>query len=490
LAFADDAPASPAPEPPAGVAAESASRDSSSERANKLPSHQSGPPEEIWLAFFADNHASDEAVRRTVLRLTTLREHEHVIHLLQAALIHGQSQPWMYEVLADSMTVAGRPKEEVQRVVLSLTDFGSANLQSMMISGAYLTRFGRDEAALRMYRQASRMAPERPEPYIMALRLARKLKRADDVGWAAAGVLEHGWTADAVSLHREAENAALQAQEWLRHSGEDEAADHLEQSIADAKIRDLEIKVTWNGTADLDLLVEEPTGTVCSFESPETIGGGIHLHDGYGPTAANCVERYVCPRAVSGAYKLRVRYVFGDVVGNRAQVEITRHVGTPQQSTTRQTVMISDEDAVLSFTLENGRRDRPRTVSTRWLNPLRDREMVEAAQFLNRPGVLTPDEAQALRRFLVGRELSFQQVSNQVARPFVTGAVGFQPVVTTLNEGSILQASAVVSPDRRYVRLAVNPVFTTLTDVFTFSFVSGFDPFGGRNTGINGVGGN
>jgi general secretion pathway protein D len=63
-------------------------------------------------------------------------------------------------------------------------------------------------------------------------------------------------------------------------------------------------------------------------------------------------------------------------------------------------------------------------------------------------------------------------------------------VVATLAEGSILQASAVVSPDRRYVRLAVNPVFTTLTDVFTFSFVSGFDPFGGRNTGINGVGGN
>src|SRR5690606_14020439 len=195
------------------------------------------------------------------------------------------SQPWMYEVLADSMTFAGRPQEEVQRVVLSLTDFGNANLQSMMVSGAYLTRFGRDEAALRMYRQASRMAPERAEPYIMGLRLARKLKQADDVGWAAAGVLEHGWTADSAQLHREAENAALQAEEWLRQAGEDESAEKLTQSIAAAKVRDLEIKLTWNGTADLDLLIEEPTGSVCSFESPETIGGGIHLHDGYGPVA-------------------------------------------------------------------------------------------------------------------------------------------------------------------------------------------------------------
>jgi hypothetical protein len=451
---------------------------------SRLPAHTSGPPEEIWLKFFAENRATDEAVRRTVLRLTTLGEHEHVIQMLQAALIHGQSQPWMYEVLADSMTFVGRPKEEVQRVVLSLTDFGSANLQSMMISGAYLTRFGRDEAALRMYKQASRMAPERPEPYIMGLRLARKLKRADDVGWAAAGVLEHGWTADALSLHREAENAALQAEEWLRQADDEPAADELNQSIAAAKTRDLQIKLTWNGTADLDLFVEEPTGTVCSFESPETIGGGIHLHDGYGPVAENCVETYVCPRAVSGAYKVRVRHAFGDVVGNRAQVEITRHIGTPQESTKRQTVVLSEEDAVISFTLENGRRERPRTVSTRWLNPLRDRKMVEATQFLNRPENLTPDEAQALRRFLVGRELSFQRIANQTARPFVAGAVGFQPVVTTLNEGSILQANAIVSPDRRYVRLAVNPVFTTLTDVFTFSFVSGVDPFGGRNTGL------
>src|SRR5690606_30754859 len=99
-----------------------------------------------------------------VLRLTTLGEHEHVVYLIQAALIHGQTQPWMYEVLADSMKLAGRPESEIQRVILSLTDFGTANLESMMISGAYLARFGRDDAALRMYRQAARIAPERAEP--------------------------------------------------------------------------------------------------------------------------------------------------------------------------------------------------------------------------------------------------------------------------------------------------------------------------------------
>lgn len=436
--------------------------------------------------MFSKNRVSDEAVRRTVLRLTTLGEHEHVIHLIQAALINGQSQPWMYEVLADSMTFAGRPKSEVQRVVLSLTDFGTANLESMMISGAYLTRFGREEAALRMYRQASRMAPERPEPYILGLRLARKLKSPEDVQWSATGVLEHGWTDETDALHREAENAALEAAEWLRAGDEPQAARELEAAITQARRRDIEITVTWNGTADLDLFVEEPAGTVCSFENSETISGGIHLHDGYGPVADNCFERYVCPRAISGDYKLRIRHVAGRVVGKRVQVQIVTHSGSKRESVERSTVQLAEEDAVVSFRLKEGRRTKPRVVSTRNLRPLRDRRMTEATRYLNRPESLRPDELAALRRFQQGRELSSGQIFAQTARPFVTGVAGFQPVVTTLNEGSILTASAIVSPDRRYVRIAVNPQFTTLTDVFTFSFVSGFDPFGGRNTGLGG----
>ena len=50
-------------------------------------------------------------------------------------------------------------------------------------------------------------------------------------------------------------------------------------------------------------------------------------------------------------------------------------------------------------------------------------------------------------------------------------AVGYQPVITEINEGVTMSAAAVVSSDLRYVRLAVNPSFTTITDVFTFTFV-------------------
>ncbi len=72
-------------------------------------------------------------------------------------------------------------------------------------------------------------------------------------------------------------------------------------------------------------------------------------------------------------------------------------------------------------------------------------------------------------------------ISNQTLRPFVISvvpvvsafAVGFQPIITVIPEGISLSVAAVVSADRRYVRLSVFPLFTTITDVFTFSFVTG-----------------
>ncbi len=72
-------------------------------------------------------------------------------------------------------------------------------------------------------------------------------------------------------------------------------------------------------------------------------------------------------------------------------------------------------------------------------------------------------------------------VSSQVSRPFVISLIptvgffstGFQPVIQFIPDGVQLSVSAVISADRRFVRLTVTPFFTNITDVFTFSFVSG-----------------
>lgn len=72
-------------------------------------------------------------------------------------------------------------------------------------------------------------------------------------------------------------------------------------------------------------------------------------------------------------------------------------------------------------------------------------------------------------------------ISDQTTRPFVlalvpvvgNGAVGFQPIVQPVSEGIFLQVVAVISADRRFVRLSLGPQFNNIVDVFTFSFASG-----------------
>lgn len=91
------------------------------------------------------------------------------------------------------------------------------------------------------------------------------------------------------------------------------------------------------------------------------------------------------------------------------------------------------------------------------------------------------------------------QVEDNLRRPFVVGqtpvvgafTVAFAPNVQIFTEGVTLLVTAVVSADRRYVRLSLVPDFRSITDVFTFTF-SGTGSGVGGNTGgsSTGFGGN
>ncbi len=72
----------------------------------------------------------------------------------------------------------------------------------------------------------------------------------------------------------------------------------------------------------------------------------------------------------------------------------------------------------------------------------------------------------------------FASISDQVQRPFVTSlipvvadfAVAQQPVIVVLNEGTVLNVQATCSPDKRFVRLTLNPTFSQIDRVDTFTF--------------------
>lgn len=54
-----------------------------------------------------------------------------------------------------------------------------------------------------------------------------------------------------------------------------------------------------------------------------------------------------------------------------------------------------------------------------------------------------------------------------------SGGVGFRPIVTWLPTGTNFTARAVVSPDRRYVRMSLAPFFSSIPRVDTFNYRTG-----------------
>lgn len=97
--------------------------------------------------------------------------------------------------------------------------------------------------------------------------------------------------------------------------------------------------------------------------------------------------------------------------------------------------------------------------------------LIQAAQGDTRSNIL-----QAPKVTLFNGQQAF--ISDTSQRPFVTSiipvvgdfAVAQQPVIVVLNEGTALTVQAVVSSDRRFVRLTVVPFFSQIGDVDTFTF--------------------
>ncbi len=418
-----------------------------------------------WRERFAADSDSPEVIRQTVDDLIAHRQYEEVIACLEQAIIQAKMQPWMYQVLAIAMEAAGRPKPQIERVLLSSQDVISLDAESMMVLAAYLTKFERYERAIELYRQASHLAPHRPEPFLQALSLARKTRNAEAIVWAAPEVRAYAWGSDRAALSREAEQAAADAIPQLTKAGQIAKALALQEGMCTAREIDLHVRLDWSGQGDLDLFVVEPSGSTCSREKPYTVSGGIFVHDGSGPNQARCYDEYVCPRAMSGEYLLRVRHVLGEIVGKRAQLTITRGKDSPHEQTETQTVLLGRTDQTVRISLTQGRRT----------------DGTAPAQV---------PQKKAARRSTAGSAILSQLNNNPAAQiggggggnvggiggqNFGAGGgnVGFQPVVALISEGVSLTAMAAVSGDRRYVRISASPVFSNITDVFTFSFVTG-----------------
>ncbi len=440
-----------------------------------------------------------------------LQKNEEIVALIEAALRHDQAQPWMYELLALSMRTAGRPQADIDRAIMSAVEF-TQNSSDLMYLGAYLVQAKMDRQALKIFHEVSQLEPFWPEPYFHGMIAARNLDDLDGLQWSTAGILSQAWPIERAKMWDEALRVAEAKLNDLRDSKRTDEANRFQAVLDTALIRDCVVRVQWTGDADIDVMVKEPGGTICSLRNPRTTSGGSLIGDYSPPDGKEKVGGhmavYSCSQAFSGKYQVLVRRVFGNVPTGYVKVTADVHYNSPQaKETVWEKIPVKDGESLVTFDLSDGRRKES----------IRERQIVNAAVAavgqMHQQLVLAqqlealndPNAASALaaaQQNSASASAAQSQPISPLAWPNVgRGAVGYQPVITTLPEGTNMSATAVVSADRRYVRITPVPVFSAISQVHTFSIDSGSTTstpgvgtggqgFSGATNGVGGLGGN
>ncbi len=413
------------------------------------------------------------------------------IAIMMAAIRNERSQFWMYEGLGLAMQANHAPIEDVERALMSAVDY-SNDEESLLAAGIYMSEVGLHERALKVLRDVSEVNPYRPEPYVRGLALAKRLGNLEALQWASAGVLSQAWTNEQRHVEFDAQRTAEAVMLQLKQAGLLEQAKAFGEKLNGATHRDCRVVVTWTGNADIDLFVQEPTGTICSLQNERTTGGGVMLGDKFSIAGQQPVngysESYVCPKAFKGEYRLLIRRVWGNVTAGKVTVDI--FTDNEEKPHIREQLELDDTGAVVIFDVLHGRRVEP--IGAHQLENMREhQEMVGQALLAQQLHSLSNSDA--ARDFAISRKMAARN-----GRFFLPGrgAVGYRPEITTLPEGAFFSAIApIVSPDRRYVRVTVPPmpIKMGVGDVRTFNFATGqaqsLDNDRGNNQGQNGQGG-
>lgn len=452
----DAAELSPASEPKASKTA-----------SEKVDIDESVSPEVFWDGYFGGKLHDPTHVRGLVRNLMGEGRYQHVAAAIQSALRHGQPQPWMYEALGIALRMDGRDKAQIERAVMSAVDFAQSTDELMFIA-QYLTQLDLNNRALQLYQQVVKINPLESEAYALGLRAAQRADNAEGLRWATVGILQQAWPADQEIVQETAWRVAKATIEDLVNHGQREEATAYKQLLDKALERDCVVRVSWTGDADVDLTVEEPGGSICSPIDPRAAGGGVNMGDTYtgveGQQSGVFSETYVCPRGFAGDYRAKITSAWGEVTAGKVTVDVYQHLNTDQVEHQRQTLDLKEDGLVVEFNLAQGRRTEP--LENQFLARAIERQQaVSRAVLAQQIGSLEDPSGFPLRDPNDVRELMRRRLLAERG-----GAVGFQPVIVTLPEGTNFFATGVVSADRRYVRITTVPFFSTIGDVATFTF--------------------
>jgi hypothetical protein len=306
------------------------------------------------------------------------------------------------------------------------------------------------------------------------------------IEWACVGILSQAWSSEQRELADRAFRIGKATYAQLLAEGKKSEAEAFDTAVRKAQERDCVVVVNWTGDADVDLSVEEPSGTVVSQRAPRSTSGGVHLGDVTSAdsksTTKGFSEAYVCPEGFAGQYRLLIRKVWGKPTAGKVSVDVYTHYGSPDQTVKSENIPLDEKDALVTFALDKGRRK----------DALPEAQVAQVAKVQN-----------AANRAILAQQIAGGSnnapaigFSNSLATGaglgfvpgfFLRGAVGYRPVIQNFPTGANMSSNAVISADRRYVRVSPSPIFSQITAVSTFNFVTG----SGQQTqgGTSGFGG-
>jgi hypothetical protein len=410
-----------------------------------------------------------------------LAHFERVIGLINQMLRAGHPQPWMYQALSLSMKACDYPAEDIERVMLSSLDF-SRDTNSAIAIASYFAQNQMKQEALALLHDTAINDPYNYDILALALPLARELNDLEALKWTCAGVLSKAWPEQYNKLANDARLIARATSLRLKQEGRIIEATAFENEIKEALRRDIVVRVTWTGDAEIALRVKEPVGTICSYSNPQTVSGGVLLSNPSSKSKDSLdgvSEFYVCPQGYAGEYDILLRRIWGKVSGGKATVEILTDYGTPEQRVITQQVDINEKDALIQVAVKNGHRKEP--IEAAILASVRQRQLGVARSVLAQQagGGAAGGAGNA-----GGGGGSSSGGSQQGYNPYAAmqallagggfmngfpfrGAVGYRPVIQTVPEGAMMFTTGVVSADRRYVRISPSPRFMQIGEVFT-----------------------
>ena len=211
---------------------------------------------------------------------------------------------------------------------MSAVDFAD-NTDDLMYIGTYLGRRSGCTSGPEVFRQAATWIRCGPSPTCSDCRRPERLNDLDGLKWASLGILGQAWPKEQANVWQAGLGVAKEVLDKLRAEKRTKEADAFLASSMKPCAAIASSIVTWTGEADVDLLVEEPGGTICSLRNPRTTAAASSSATPSARPAATAsaaiAKPTFAPRASDGTYRMLVRRVWGNVTAGKVNVEVVTH---------------------------------------------------------------------------------------------------------------------------------------------------------------------